>query len=247
MREFVADVGNTRIKTGRCAAEGLIDPEAWPVAILDQWTEYVAAIEPYGEDIWTIAGTNPEARDRYANWILQYGDTVRIIDDYRQLPMKVQVDFPDQVGIDRLLNALAVLKRVSSDVPIVIVDAGSAVTVDLVDGDGVFRGGAILPGFRLMAKSLNDYTARLPLIASFPGNPPLPGMNTVAAIEAGIAHSIVGGVERIVARYAEAFGKPRIFIAGGDADLLAGISGSPEIAGPFLTLEGIRIAARGLS
>lgn len=247
MREFVADVGNTRIKWGLCASEGLFQTAALPLDDPDAWSRQLDAWDRTRPTTWTLAGTHPEARDRLADWLERSGNTVRVIDQYQQIPIRVRVDVPEQVGMDRLLNAIAVLPKVAAGTPIAIIGAGSAVTVDLVDGDGVFRGGAILPGFRLMAKSLNDYTARLPLIASFPGNPPLPGMNTVAAIEAGIAHSIVGGVERIVARYAEAFGKPRIFIAGGDADLLAGISGSPEIAGPFLTLEGIRIAARGLS
>ena len=89
---------------------------------------------------------------------------MRVLQYAGELPLRVELEKPDHVGIDRLLDAVAVNSRRAPGVPAVIIDAGSAVTVDLVDGAGAFRGGAILPGLRLMAKSLHDYTALLPLI-----------------------------------------------------------------------------------
>lgn len=244
MREFVADVGNSRIKWGMCASEGLFETAALPLDDRDAWSRQLDAWQRTRPARWTLAGTHPEARDRLAYWLREHGGTVRIIDQYRQIPLCLRVDQPEQVGIDRLLNALAARSKSPPGTPIVIVGAGSAVTVDLVDADGVFRGGAIFPGFQLMAKALNDYTARLPRIESFPIHPLLPGTNTGAAIEAGIVNSIRGGIERIVAEYTRVFGKPHLFIAGGDAELLADLPGEPVVAGPFLTLEGIWLVAK---
>jgi type III pantothenate kinase len=248
MPDLVVDVGNTRMKWGLVdSAARLIQTTALPLDDESSWLRQVDSWSVARGTRWTLAATHPSYRNLLAGWIKQRGDSVRIIDDYRQLPLKVRVDQPEQVGIDRLLNAIAILPKAPRGGPIVIVNAGSAVTVDLVDVDGVFRGGAIFPGFRLMARALNDYTAKLPRIELFGADAPLPGTNTIAAIEAGIGNAIRGGVLRIVDRYAESFGKPRVYIAGGDAELLADLKSEAEMAGPFLTLEGIRIAARELS
>ncbi len=255
MSELVVDVGNTRMKWGLCdnlARQAALSPGAIQAAALSlndesAWHQQIEAWSIPTGSLWTLAGTHPGYRNLLAGWLQQRGDRVRIIDDYRQLPIQVRVDYPEQVGIDRLLNGVAALARIPRGTPIVIVNAGSAVTVDLVDAEGAFRGGAIFPGFRLMAKALNDYTAKLPLVETFPNEPPLPGTNTFAAIEAGIDHAIRGGIERIVARYTSMLGKPRVVVAGGDANLLANLNCEFEMAGPFLTLEGIRIAAKGLS
>ena len=80
------------------------------------------------------------------------------------MPLEVELEHPDKVGIDRLLNAVAANRRRQEHVAAILVDAGSAVTVDYLDGNGVFRGGAIFPGFRLMARALHDYTALLPIV-----------------------------------------------------------------------------------
>src|SRR5262249_57902512 len=95
-------------------------------------------------------------------------------------------------------NAVAAKERVQRDVPVIIVDAGSAVTVDLVDATHAFRGGAIFPGLRLMAQALHDYTALLPLIESKESNPILPGTSTPDAMAAGIFWAVAGGVKALV-------------------------------------------------
>src|SRR5205823_11315500 len=95
-----------------------------------------------------------------------------------QLPLSVALAEPAKVGIDRLLNAVAANTLRPRDMPVVIADIGSAVTVDWLDENGVFKGGAIFPGLRLMAKALNDYTALLPLVEIWRNLPPLPGTST---------------------------------------------------------------------
>lgn len=245
MLELVADVGNTRIKWGLCSADALSRTGAVPLDSPEAWTSKQDEWGVAGPSIWTLAGTHPDCRDRLANWLRQRGNTVRILDDYRQLPIGVQVDFPEKVGIDRLLNGVAALNRVPRGIPAIIINSGSAVTVDLVDGEGVFRGGTIFPGFRLMAKALRDYTAKLPFIENFTNPvPPLPGTNTEAAIMAGIAYVIQGGIDRIVRKLTDIFGEPRVILAGGDSKLLVNLECWPDNAGPYLTLEGLRIASR---
>lgn len=242
MREFVADVGNTRIKWGECGANGLAHADAVPLDDPGAWARQLKTSLGPEANSWTLAGTHPEARDRLADWLRMHGQHARVLDQFRQLPITVRVDHPEQVGIDRLLNALAAAPK---GLPAIVVDAGSAVTVDLIDAEGAFRGGVIFPGFRLMAKSLRECTARLPLVDGF-DDVTLPGTNTTAAISAGIAAAVAGGIDRAVAKLVQRFGPARIHLAGGDAERLKDLDCRPEFAGPYLTLEGLRRAAQRL-
>jgi type III pantothenate kinase len=244
MREFVADVGNSRMKWGECQRNGI---GSYVTVVLNDpksWTTQFDQLDHGARSNWTLAGSNPDALHVFGDWLRQRGQAVRVIDSFRQLPIVVRVDRPESVGIDRLLNGVAVLKR---KIPAIVIDAGSAVTVDLVDADGVFCGGAIFPGLLLMAKALNDYTARLPLIDHiFTTDLPLPATNTVAAIEAGIGNAVAGGIDRIVRELCSRSAATSIYLTGGDAERLIGLDCCPEIA-PALTLEGICIASRRLS
>src|SRR5207249_4465914 len=114
-----------------------------------------------GGTAWAVGGVHPGRRDVLAAWARSRGDTVLLLESWQQLPIEVAVAQPERVGLDRLFNAVAVNARRAPEAAAVVVDAGSAVTVDWVDARGVFRGGAIFPGFRLMAEALHRYTALL--------------------------------------------------------------------------------------
>src|SRR5262249_23797237 len=149
---------------------------------------------------------------------------VAVVNDPRLLPLEVRLSHPERVGIDRLLNAVALRKRLPFPAPAVLVDAGSAVTVDWVDATGAFCGGAIFPGMRLMARALHDYTALLPEIATPMSAPALPGTTTPDAMSAGIYWATAGGIRSLcqqLGRLAGEGGRPRIFLTGGDAPALA--------------------------
>jgi type III pantothenate kinase len=169
-----------------------------------------------------------------------------VIDDPGPLPLRVLLERPDHVGIDRLFDAVAANSRRPAGTPAVVVDAGSAVTVDWLDETGAFRGGAILPGLRLMAQALHDYTALLPLIEPPRDIPPLPGTATPPAVAAGIFWAVVGGIEVLIRRYAEGAGvRPDAFLTGGDAPVLH--RALPRLhLWPAMTLEGIRLTAEAL-
>ena len=101
-----------------------------------------------------------------------------------------------------------------------------------------------MPGLGLMAKSLHDHTALLPLIEVPQKRPPVPATATPAAIEAGIYWAVVGGVRALIAAFAAAFdSSPQVFLTGGDAPALdAALHGARHCA--FLTLDGIRLSVR---
>lgn len=242
----VADVGNSRIKWGLCFSERVAQTASLPHDDTVAWERQLHQWREFDQKRWAVAGVHPGQRDLLVGWLRQCGKEVIVVDSFRMLPVEVGVDRPEQVGIDRLLNGLAALDRIRRGESCVIVDAGSAVTVDWIDEGGVFRGGVIFPGLRLMAKALNDYTAKLPLVEVRETNSAVPGTNTEAAIKAGIFWAVVGGVHAILRQLmAQRLNPPRtplIFLTGGDAQLLAPVFEQDVIIWPEMTLEGVRLA-----
>lgn len=240
--EYLADVGNSRIKWGKSLAAGIEiatlppdDPSAWD-SQLQAWQA--------SSGTWIVTGANPPVRERLSVWLRQRDHDVVVIDAPEELPLQVKLERPAHVGIDRLLNAVAANTRRVPGQPAVIVDAGSAVTVDWVDGDGAFCGGTIFPGLRLMSKALHDYTALLPLIEPRTSMPVVPATSTPAAVEAGVYWAVAGGISKLVARLCAQQSQPTsIFLTGGDAPLLAPAV-QPVVLWPEMTLEGARLAAR---
>ncbi len=121
------------------------------------------------------------------------------------------------VGADRLLDALGAYSRAKS--ACIVIDAGTAITVDFVDGEGTFHGGAIGPGVEMMFRSLHEGTAALPLVTAG-ASPPLPtfGKDTAGAITLGVRSAARGMAHLLIDRYAEFYrAYPRVIATGGDA------------------------------
>ena len=272
--DLVADVGNSRVKWGLCSRPPVRRHASLPPDDPAAWQSQLEAWNLTGPLAWAVSGVHPRRRDALAAWLRGRGDTVLLLEAGHQLPLKVLVEHPDRVGIDRLLNAVAANTRRRPGVAAVVVDAGSAVTVDWVDPAGAFTGGAIFPGLRLMAQALHDHTALLPLVEVRTSALALPGTSTGAAIEAGVFWAVVGGVGALIEQLERQAGVTSdVFLTGGDAPLLesalkqwavgsgqravTGESPLPEIPGdrsqcslllwPEMTLEGIRLAAEALS
>jgi type III pantothenate kinase len=246
--DVVVDVGNSAIKCGRCAGGTVSDAVSLAP---DNATGWDSLTEKWGSagvrGTWIVTSVNPAACSRFVDWIGQRGGRVRLLAEARELPLKVSLEKPDHVGIDRLLDAVAANGLRPPGRPAVVVDAGSAVTVDWIDADGTFTGGAILPGIRLMIRALHEHTALLPLIPSPGVAPAVPGTSTPAAMEVGVYWSVVGGVTAVLDAYRRHFdAEPTVYLTGGDAPALLGSMRPPVTHWPEMTLEGIRLAAEAL-
>lgn len=244
--DVVVDVGNTRIKWGRCQAGAVREIASLPPDDPSVWQEQLDRWHLGSASRWVLSGVHPGRRDSLATWLRQRGEQVSVLIEARELPLRVNLEKPDHVGIDRLLDAVAVNGRRQPGVPAVIIDAGSAVTVDWLDESGSFRGGAIFPGLRLMAKALHDYTALLPLIPPPRSEPPVPGISTPAAMEAGIFWAVAGGIQGLIAAYRRcAAVEPEIHLTGGDGAALATVIPSARFWAN-MTLEGVLLSAASL-
>jgi type III pantothenate kinase len=244
--QVVADIGNTRIKWGRCSAGAVSDIASLPPDDPATWQEQRAGWSIKPASLWVLASVHPLRCERLAGWLRQNGEQVRMVAHADELPLQTRLEHPERAGIDRLLDAVAANRRRTPGHGAVIIDAGSAVTVDWLDDNGAFGGGAIVPGFRLMAKSLHDYTALLPSIETPRQLPSLPGTTTKAAMEAGVFWAVAGGVQALIRQYREQATYPiEVFLTGGDAALLQDVLPGAFLW-PAMTLEGLRWTAETL-
>jgi len=167
-------------------------------------------------------------------------EEIHIIGEDIPLPMSVWVDEPEKVGTDRIVAAAAAYAVVEDAV--VVADFGTAVTIDLVDHNGVFQGGVICPGFEISAKALQENTAQLPNIKVTKPNAPY-GKNTTDAINCGLYYSIVGALEEIIRRYAEELGRwPQTIITGRGAKTIQTDCEFIDNYVPNLVVKGIVLA-----
>jgi type III pantothenate kinase len=147
-------------------------------------------------------------------------------------------------GQDRLLAAAAAYALVKQAV--IVVDAGTAVTVDFVDGEGVFHGGAIAPGAQMQLDAMHARTAQLPQLRfARPSDDEAFGRNTEAAMQLGVFEGIRGLTQALVERYASSYRAfPLVVATGGDAETLYSDSELVTRVAPDLVLRGILVAVR---
>lgn len=251
--DVVVDIGNSRMKWGRClptVADG-----GWvslPLDDMNAWDEQLAVWGLEAKSRFAVGSVNPPVTEVFARWVEAHGGTCVIFRKPSELPIRLNVDEPDAVGIDRVFGALAARAMVPPNTPAITVDVGTAVTVNLIDADGIFQGGGIFPGPRLMALALHQNTAKLPLVDLLETTHPeeAPGKNTVSAIRLGIDCVVYGGTHSLICLLAEqSLILPWLFITGGGHKIFEGYS-SEAVAElrviPHLNLEGIRIAAEAL-
>ncbi|HVO70976.1 MAG TPA: type III pantothenate kinase [Aggregatilineaceae bacterium] len=155
--------------------------------------------------------------------------------------IRVDVDQPDQVGADRIVNAAAVHKLYGG--PAIVIDLGTATTFDVISREGNYVGGSIAPGIGIALDALVTHTAQLYKVTLEP--PPSPiGRNTAHAIQSGVFWGYVGLIELLVERLRTAMNTTehvKIIATGGLASLFRQHTTVIEEMAPFLTLDGIRI------
>lgn len=153
----------------------------------------------------------------------------------------VLVDNPNEVGADRLVNALAAHARYKG--PLAVVDFGTATTFDVVDRTGAYLGGVIAPGINLSLEALHRAAAQLPRVAISRPQAVI-GRSTVPAMQAGIYWGYVGLIEGLARRIEAELGETMKLIAtGGLAPLFADATAAIEHLDPELTLDGLVLLA----
>ena len=251
---IAVDIGNARMKLAsfhRRQSEHVPEPTSLlalhgalpPWGRLQPWLDELG----HGQLHWFIGSVNRPAATKLLDWLRtnRPADPATML-AAGDLPLEVRLERPDMVGIDRLLDALAAKHLRQTDRPAVVVDIGSAITIDLIDADGAFLGGSILPGIEMSARALHEYTDLLPKIDMVELNTPPPalGTSTTPAMRSGLFWGTVGAVRQLTEKLAaEAGGDAEVFLTGGAGEILAQLLGTHARHVPQLTLIGIALAA----
>ena len=240
------DVGNSRTAWGLFRDEHLIavqrsatDPTIDPDGLLEAVTKFLATAgaKPDAVTVWGLASVVPSLAAVYR--AAAGGRLCEV--DAGTAGLRVSYADPATLGPDRVANAVAVAARHS--VPAVVVDLGTALTLEVVDAEGSFAGGVILPGPTTALNVLAAGTARLPRVAF--GRPArVVGRSTEEAMRAGVFHGTAGAVDRLVEAVLAEMGFPAdtpVVATGGWAGELAPALRTVTVYDETLTLEGIRL------
>ena len=158
------------------------------------------------------------------------------------LGIQVLIERPEQVGADRLVNAVAAHKLYEGD--LIAVDFGTGTTFDIIDADGNFRGGIIAPGINLSVEALYLTGALLPRI-NIEKPEKVIGGATVPAMQSGVFWGYVSMIEGMIPRIVAEYGKPmKVIATGGLAPLFSGVTDIIDAVEPDLTLIGLVEIAR---
>lgn len=158
-------------------------------------------------------------------------------DHSSRIPVKIGYDTPHTLGLDRIAAVVgAAMQR--PGVPVLIVDAGTCVTYDLLTADGTFAGGNIAPGIRLRLLAMHEHTGKLPLVGD-EGEIPEIGFSTETAMRAGAILGVAYEIEGYIARLNETYPELFVFLTGGDALKLAAKIKSRIFVDENLVLTGL--------
>jgi len=244
------NIGNTRTQLGRHVSGELSDVLSLPnedlSGIVDQvvtWWSYLPDDTPRAV---LLASVNDDAADRIASTLAdQLSEPPYRIGRDLPIPIAEELDPETLTGVDRLLNAAAAWNTAKQ--ACVVVDAGTCITIDFVDGAGTFHGGAIVPGAAMQMEAMHRGTDALPEVDfTRPDDDPF-GRSTSQAMLHGVYHGIRGTVRQLVELYALRYGAyPMVVATGGDAEVLFSDDELIDRIVPNLTLLGITNAARAV-
>ena len=242
------DVGNTNITAGWFQKETLI--RIWHFAADRSGTgdEYgtlmIDLIRGEGFDPGSVSGIAISTVVPQLDYSLSamsniYFGKEPLFIDSRNAGMPVLCDKPEDVGPDRIVNAVAAFERVQG--ACIVVDFGTATTFDVVSSKGEFLGGIISPGIHTSAEALFERAARLrPVEISRPDR--VIGTNTVSSMQSGLYYGAVALADGVISRMFEELGhKPEVIATGGLGEIVSRESSLINRFEPHLTLEGIRI------
>jgi type III pantothenate kinase len=240
------DVGNTSVHFAHVCGETVTPMQTLPLAEAGKLADEIGRLwETIGPPKKIAASSvNPKGLAAVEAAVAKAtGQGLLVVG--RDLPLPIETDLPEprKIGTDRLCAAVAAFDRLGA--ACVVGDFGTAVTIDCVSAEGVFLGGAILPGAGLGARSLHEHTAQLPLV-ELTSPDWVYGKDTRRAIIGGLVYGLRGALRELVETYANELGQwPVVILTGSDAKLICHDPNQSELVQaivPDLVLRGVAMA-----
>lgn len=172
-----------------------------------------------------------------------YGIETVIISFNSKLPIKLGVDYPEKLGVDRLINGAYAYNEFNQSV--IVIDCGSAITLDVVNNEGKFLGGIIALGLKNQLQAISSYTSALPEL-SLKNIETNIGKNTQEAILSGVINGTASMIDGMIEKCSKEFlnrlsNKPKIILTGGDAGFIQSyLKTKIDIVDENFTLNGLK-------
>lgn len=216
--------GNEMIAFSRATSFGIQEIEHFIVSNPGIKNAVISDVRDYDENI------NVYLKQRFNTLVFSNSTAVPITNSYST---------PETLGKDRLAAVVGAHHLFpSSDV--LVIDAGTAITYDIISADGVYSGGGIAPGIAMRYKALHTFTGRLPLLDYY-GDTPLVGNNTVMSIQSGVLNGAVAEMDGIITQYLNQSPLIKIIVTGGDYNYFDKRLKIKTFAAPNLVLEGLNL------
>ncbi|MCP9611108.1 type III pantothenate kinase [Coprobacter sp. LH1063] len=233
MANLIIDQGNTTLKLA-------VFDKNEPVAFtqLRKWDEGIVSglLEDYSIEACIYASVAAPSEKE----IIWLGDNIERFIEFNHktlLPINIDYRTPDTLGLDRIAGVVgAFYEKKGHD--ILVIDAGTAITYDVLTADGRFIGGNISPGIKMRLKSLHAFTGRLPMVPK-EGDIPAIGYDTDTAIRSGVMEGIRFEMEGYIEEVKSKCPEVLIFLTGGDAFLFAERVKSTIFADKNIVLKGL--------
>jgi len=234
--DLVLDIGNSRIKGGLFEGKTLTKSFGFPIAQADQ---ILSLLQGHSIARVLISSVHAPTEEKVKALLSEKNIPFHLL-DYKKLKMGFDVEEPEQLGQDRIAGAYGALTLF----PIydcVVVDCGTAITVDLIAKEGRYLGGMIYPGGVLCAKALSNYTDKLPLVTPQKPSSPL-AKTTVTHLQSGIYYGQLGAIERMIAELCLSAPSPssvKVIATGGGTEGNIDLEELVDKVEPHLVLLGL--------
>lgn len=252
---LVIDVGNTNIVIGVYQGDALI--QSWRVRTERNTTEdefHVLASGLFSRENLSfkdirkivISCVVPPVVTVLEDFCRKYLNQAPHWIDARSYPhMPICINNPNEVGADRIVNAVGAYERYKTS--LIVIDFGTATTFDAISAKGELLGCAISPGIGIASEALFHHASKLPRVEIFKPPVRVVGKDTISSIQSGIIFGYAGLVDGIVERMKTEMGsEPKVIATGGLAPLIQHVARSIEAVEPDLTLGGLKIISDSL-
>jgi type III pantothenate kinase len=214
MNDLVIDVGNSFTKAGIFRGD-VLERTFVTDEITPQWLESLTSKHTISRGILSNVG----AELGFLGSFLKTLPFALELKADTPVPVRNNYKTPETLGKDRLAGAVGAQFMYPGE-NVLVIDAGSCITYDLVNGGAEYLGGAISPGLKMRFKALHEFTGRLPLVEQ-PDEIKFTGRTTSESMVSGVVNGMLKEIEGFIAEYASQYSGLRTVLCGGDANYLA--------------------------
>lgn len=211
---LVLDLGNSYGKIAICEGTEVVESAVYPVISMKEISYFLTRYTNIKGAIFSSVVNHSRELIDYLSTTFEF---FLELNPSTPLPVKNHYKTPDTLGYDRIA-AVAGAHTIYPDNNVLVIDAGTALTYDMVTADGEYLGGNISPGMNMRFKALNKFTNRLPLLSVGDEQIELLGTSTDRAIISGVVNGVILEIEGFISSVSQNFTDLKVVITGGDAN-----------------------------